>query len=648
MGTPGYMAPEQARAAAGQPLGPTVDVYALGVLLYEMLCGAVPYRGSTALETVHLMLSSEPPKPSGKVRLPRDLEVICLKCLEKDPARRYASAAELADDLDRYLAGEPIHARPTPAWERAAKWARRQPLAAALACACLALAAVSFPLVTALWLRAESAQRGLQDELKASLRAKATAEAARLESDRMATRLRIEQSVQMCERGDAAAGLLWLDRAAEHAPPRAADLRRAARVLQAGWCQSLHRLVGYAEHPDLKPERVAYSADGRAVVTANRERVWLYDGHARPTGEARLPGHVVLLAGDGPGVIAVAASKKAVTLHRLPGAARVGAAVPVTSKVRSAALRGDRLLLGFQDGTAAVYDVATGKPVFGPWTHDETIPLGDEGAGRPEPAASAAFSPDGSWAAVAAGRVVRVWSARDGSAGLTFRGHPDRVVDVTFSPDGQEVLSGGEGHQALLWQPDTGVVAHRLPHEHGVCAVAFRPGGEVIATGSWDDTVQLWDRRTGRRVGAPIRHADDITALAFRPDGLRLATAGEDRTVRVWDVPAPVVARRTAEHPQRVNTFALSPDGRTLVTAGSDLLIRVWPTDRLAGPRVLAGIDMSVALAVSPDGTALAVGTVSGRLHRLRLPSGDPIGEPIVLPAAVNGVAWSPDGRTLA
>ena len=132
LGTPRYMAPEQAGGVT-KNVGPACDIYALGAILFELLTGRPPFRGRDPVDTVMLVLSAEPVAPRKlHPKIPRDLETICLKCLEKKPSARYASAQELADDLQRFLADEPIHARPASVWDRGRKWARRRPAVAAL------------------------------------------------------------------------------------------------------------------------------------------------------------------------------------------------------------------------------------------------------------------------------------------------------------------------------------------------------------------------------------------------------------------------------------------------------------------------------------------------------------------------------------
>ena len=144
MGTPSYMAPEQARGDT-KSAGPPADIYSLGAILYEMLTGRPPFKGVSAMDTVKQVIEVEPVSPSRvQYRVPRDLETICLKCLQKEPRKRYATAKDMADDLNRYLVGEPIQARRTPLVERGIKWTKRHPaLAMALGFAILGLSACS-------------------------------------------------------------------------------------------------------------------------------------------------------------------------------------------------------------------------------------------------------------------------------------------------------------------------------------------------------------------------------------------------------------------------------------------------------------------------------------------------------------------------
>jgi serine/threonine protein kinase len=176
VGTPEYMAPEQAR---GQPAGPAADVYALGALLYTMLTGRPPLQGASVLDTLNQVRAREPVPPSRlQPQVPRDLETICLKCLHKEPRQRYATALDLAEDVGRFLEGRPIRARPVGVWERGRKWARRRPAVAGLLLTLAAVVLSSLAGLAGLWRRADEQRRQAVDNLGKAQAAEASARSA--------------------------------------------------------------------------------------------------------------------------------------------------------------------------------------------------------------------------------------------------------------------------------------------------------------------------------------------------------------------------------------------------------------------------------------------------------------------------------------
>ncbi len=645
MGTPGYMAPEQAQGRS-EAVGRAADIYALGVLLYEALTGHPPFCGSTSLETVHLMLVMDPLPPS-RVRpgLPRDLETVCLRCLEKDPARRYASAAELADDLGRFLDGKPVRARRAPSWERLWKWTRRQPGTAALA-ACLSVVAVAgFVAVTWLWQHAASAQvQSDQERDRAVLMAKAETD-ARHEAQHLSVRLLLERAVGLCEAGDHSAGLLWMARALETVPPDDEALDRSVRLLLGGWGLQLHPLRFFHQHPE-SVESVAVSADGTVLATGTPRQVQLLDVRTGKPLDApfELPGNIVRLCsilGQKQELAAIVRTGKIIGVHAIPDGKLVGPAIRLPAAFGVAALSpdGSVLLLGLKDGSAWPYSVQTGKPMTQPWRHEGRV-------------RTVAFSADGRWAVTGShDRLARLWEVSTGKLVRSFRDHFAPVIAAEFSPDGQLLLTGGEDHRACLWRVSDGQVLCRMPHQHNVSRVAFSPSGRLMVTGCDDHTARLWEvanqSGTGRPFGGTLRHTADLNALVFTPDGRSLVTASDDKFVCVWQVQEAAGCTLTLPHSFAVNTIAISPDGRRLLSAAADGSIRLWDLQTQTF-RIIGNQQTAVTLAFRPDGAAFLVGYYSGHLQQYETATATPRGNPLVHAAPLLSASYSPDGRYIA
>jgi WD40 repeat protein len=657
------MAPERAR---GERVGPAADVFALGAVLYTLLTGRPPFQGSTPVETLEQVRSQEAVPPRRLTPgVPRDLETVCQKCLEKDPRRRYPTAGRLADDLGRYLAGRPILARPVGLLQRAVRRARRRPTEAGLWAAVVLVTAVAFALVAWQWWEAVDQGRRADERAEAEARSRALAE-------RYAAGLVLDQGITLGEQRDVGAGLPWLLRALERSVELgAADLEHAARANLALWRPWLVRERARFAHASWV--WAAFTPDGRTVLTGCRRDpaapAQLWDGRTgRPLG-APLPhrfGVRAVALGPGDGTLALTGSG---TVEGNEGEARLWAVPSGEPRGEPVPLAGSPLQVAFAppDGgafltvcpaEARVWDAATARPRGTPLRH-------------PGPLRAAVFSPDGRFVATAGDDgTARLWDADTGRLVHTFGGHTGPVLAVAFHPDGSRVVTGSEDGTARLWRAGTGAAAGEpLVHLGPVAAVAFAGDGRVVATGcevkeglaptvgapppATRGEARLWDADTGAPRGAPLSHPQPVRSLALSPGGRVLLTGCQDRKARFFHTATGTLIGPTREHGGSVATAAFSRDGRLALTAalgGDRPDARVWelPPEAEDGRPLPTPLPVD-HLAFGPAGILASASRFRGETRLWDVAAGP---RPVRVLAhadghGICGVAFQEDGRLL-
>jgi WD40 repeat protein len=635
VGTPVYMAPEVVRRVGEITTG--VDVYGLGAVLYELLTGRPPFRAGCLKETLSDIAHRDAERPRLLVRgIDTDLEAICLKCLNKEPDHRYGSAEALAEDLERWLRGEPVEARRSSAWRRVAKWARRSPVVAGLT---VLSVAATMACITTLAVTNVTITREKREKTRAlEAQTKALAALSRLRARER--RLTYLQGIALADREVQSGSTARAERLLGELP---AELRGLEWNYLLRLCHAERATKGAPADPSCV---AVHPVDGRVYVgggpLAGTGEILVFD--AAVQGELkrlRFSDAVVALAispdggnlvtavrAAGPVVWYTSDGRKAVEFDRHGGDVRAVAFGPA----------GKRVVSGGCDGVTRIWDTASGNLVHA---------LREDGATM----WAVAFSPDGRRVATgSSGRTVALWDAESGRPLLTIAGHRGLIRSVAFSPDGQRLVSASDDNTARVWDVATGSELATLAGHAGlVTRAVFSPDGGRIATAGVDGTVRVWDAATCQQVLQLRGHSGSVWDVAFSPDGQEVVSVGEDRTVKIWAANTHGMPRLLDRRNRRIRRIEGSVNGRAMALLGEDGAIEVWGTEtdqRLC--TVVGSYGVHSQFGLSGDGRFLAV-RVAPQLIRVARTIDGAVVQEIVGPSLAQVTpALSDDGSFLA
>ncbi len=607
IGTLQYMSPEQCDADP-YDLDTRSDVYSLGVILYELLCNQLPYDVSraTVYEAARVIREESPPKPSTINKVLRgDVETILLKSQEKDRKRRYQSAAELAQDIKRYLNNEPIIAHPPSLAYQIRMFARRNRTVFT------ALAGVSVILILAMVIsfvfaiQAEIARNSEQEQRIAAENAERDAEKARDTAEE--EKQKALTAFENLQKSNYIANIRLAEHYIQSNYTSMAEvfLDKCDKGLR-NWewhylnfiaDTSIQTLVGHSHGVS----SVVTSPDGKRIISGGRDqtvKIW----------DAESGQELRTLKGHENWVVSVAISPD-----------------------------GQRIISGSWDETVKIWDAESGEEL-------RTL-RGHEGQVN-----SVAISPDGQ-RVISGGddMTIRIWDAESGEVVRTLRGHEDKVFSVAIRPDGQRIISGSQDQTIKIWDAESGEEVRTLRgHKSWVMTVAISPDGERIVSGDGDNcTIKIWDAESGEEVRTLRGHKSWVLSVTFSPDGQRIVSSGDD-TVKIWDAELDKERRILKGHKSGVTSVAFSPDGKRIISGALDKTIKIWDTESGKELRILSGHESRVySVAISPDGQRIISGDQDKTIKIWDAESGKELRTLTGHKGRVDSLTFSPDGQRI-
>lgn len=530
MGTPCYMAPEQARSRPGE-VGPAADIYSLGAILYEMLTGRPPFDAATSAETIVQLLHEPPPPPSRFVsELPRDIVTICLKCLEKEPKQRYASAWELAEDLRRFQADEPIHARPVSWVEQATRWCRRHPLAASLATlsGILGIGLIASLLVLdaqlreKLWLQTALAEKERKQIVQLNLIVGAREHEA---GDLYSAALRFAEALRLDD-AEFSRGHRERIAAALRECPRLMEIIHANRDII---CSSLTVKGILAATEDAN-----HNVEIRNITTGEQVGRTMQIGDVPANSDLSTDGHWLAAIGANGSVKlwnVDDGTAKNLPMSDLPAI-----------KIATFSLDSSTLITKHADGTIRLWDLSSGQPQPRPLPPETRAPNQNESM-RWHLVVDADGT--GQLREIATGTVK-------GSVPLGPDFHRAIVSDA-----GDQVATVAKDQSVSVRQVSTGKstpIIHRL--DSPIALLQFSPDGKRLLVRDTKGTIRVWDVDTAKAVTPPMRNPGQMASIHFDADGQRLVLVEKSGEVRVWEMPG------TSKRPS--NQWDVQPEHRPM------------------------------------------------------------------------------------